>query len=223
MWNVMALAVAAAVVLAEPGPAVAGPASEELFRADVLDGIAAKTEIGYAHDRMVLRTEGLRPVEGGTAMVVLGTADDGIRAAQVRMGSGEALRVVGTFPASSGNPLLPIMLESSARAMSTITGGSPFYIRNRMKEALAAADQVNDITIEVGGAEVAAREIILRPFLNDAKRDRMGNFAEMTLRFVMAEAATGGFVLFEADTPPAADGIVAYRETFMLHDTRMGE
>ena len=47
---------------------------------------------------------------------------------------------VGTFPAGVANPLLLYFLETTVRATAEATGGSPYYIRNRIREALVAAD-----------------------------------------------------------------------------------
>ena len=41
---------------------------------------------------------------------------------------------------ASANPLLLYFLETTVRAMAEATGGSPYYIRNRIREALVAAD-----------------------------------------------------------------------------------
>lgn len=204
------------------GHAVAGPASERLFAADVLATVGQSGEVGYAHERTVPEDTGVRSVQNGTVLVVVGAGDDGALEAKVKMGEADKLRVTGVFPVSSGNPLLPILLESSLRAMANATGGSPFYIRNRMKDALGVADGVSDTVAMIDGREVPAQEIVIQPFQNDAKRDRMGDFADMTLRFVMTPEARGGFVLFSAETPASADGTQTYAERIQLDGAEVG-
>ncbi len=81
---------------------------------------------------------------------------------------------VGTFPTGVANPLLLYFLETTVRATAEATGGSPYYIRNRIREALVAAD--------LGAGEGAAREVTLTPFAGDPNRAKMGAFADLTLR-----------------------------------------
>ena len=90
-------------------------------------------------------------------------ADDGKPALRlVRETEGKA-QPVGTFPPGVANPLLLYFLETTVRVTAEATGGSPYYIRNRIREALIAAD---------GGAEEAegGRAVTLTPFAADPNR-----------------------------------------------------
>ena len=60
------------------------------------------------------------------------------------------------------NPLLLYFLETTVRVMAEATGGSPYYIRNRIREALVASD--------LGAADGAEREVTLTPFAADPNR-----------------------------------------------------
>ena len=66
---------------------------------------------------------------------------------------------VGTFPPAWPNPVLLYFLETTVRAMAEATGGSPFYIRNRIREALAAAGSALEGEPRRGGARRRSRPI----------------------------------------------------------------
>jgi hypothetical protein len=215
----MRAALILALALVVPQPGHAGPASERLFATHVMDTTAADTALIYAHDRTGLAHDGLQPIDGGMMRVNVSAGDQGARQTRLEMGTGDQMRVIGTYPAANGNPVLPIFLESALRAMSRITGGSPFYIRNRIKEALGSADQVTPGTESWNGTDITTDEIVIRPFANDAKRARMGAFADMEFRFVMSDEAPGGYILLSARSAADASGTYVYQETIELTGT----
>lgn len=91
-------------------------------------------------------------------------------------------RQIGPFPISGGDPVLIFFLEQTARDMARLTGGSPFYIRNRIKDAVFRSGQ-----IQRDGQMATAT---FQPFAGDPNADRMGGFDTLTLTFVMDGAAT---------------------------------
>lgn len=118
-------------------------------------------------------------------------------------------RNLGTFPASIGNPMIMFFAETVARDMAETSGGSPFYIRNRLKEALVGAAEIADGEAELDGAGIPVKTVVLRPFVNDPNRDRMHGFADMELTVAMSEAVPGWYLSLSAATPP--ESAVGYR------------
>jgi hypothetical protein len=88
-------------------------------------------------------------------------------------------RKIGPFPISGGDPALTFFLEHTARDMASLTGGSPFYIRNRIKDALFRGG-----TITRKGNMLTAEFL---PFAEDPNAARMNGFATLTLTFVMTD------------------------------------
>lgn len=199
-----------------PTPGSAGPASERMFATDVLNSTESHSTIVYAHDRIGLAQDGLRPIADGTLRLNVEDGAAGARKTSLEMGTADQLRLIGKYSEASGNPVLPIFLESTLGVMSRITGGSPFYIRNRMKEALGAADQISPGKADWAGQSVKTEEIVIKPFATDAKRDRMGAFADMEFRFVMSQAVPGGYVSLSAKSAADASGAFVYQETIEL-------
>lgn len=104
-------------------------------------------------------------------------------------------RPVSDFAPQSAHPVVIYFLESTATHMAEATGGSPFYIRNRIREALSIAD----------GMEIT-------PFAADANRAKMGDFADLTLRF---ETEGTRVLSLSADTASGQDG---YHESMTLEE-----
>ena len=97
----------------------------------------------------------------------------------------ESRAPVGGFPPGVANPVLLYFLETTVRAMAEATGGSPYYIRNRVREAFVAAD------LGPGGDPEAAHAVTLSPFAQDPNRAKMGLFADLVLRLRFDPGAAG--------------------------------
>lgn len=214
-----------AAVLFLPVAAFAGAASERLFTEGVLSSVELGTELVYSHTRVgAERSELIQWIDDGEMRVALKTGQDGSKEAVISMHSeGKKRRELTPLPVSIGNPILITFLESSLRAMANLTGGSPFYIRNRIKASLRDGGTLTQIQAEVDGKMVEAQQIVFIPFQHDKNRDKMGDFADLQLRFVMSDTAPGGFVLFSAATRPHADGAIAFQEEIAYRTSVAGE
>jgi hypothetical protein len=105
-----------------------------------------------------------------------------------------------------------MFLETTLRAMAEATGGNPFYIRNRMREALATDVPLEPVEVTVDGAPAAAVAATFRPFAADPHRSAMGAFGDLALTLTMSDAVPGEFARLEA-TAAAPAGEPAYAET----------
>lgn len=129
---------------------------------------------------------------------------------------------IGPLTATLANPILLIFLQRDATQMSDGTGGSQHYFRNTIRKALQTpdADSARPVTILLEGKELAAREITLRPFVNDPNRDRLRAFAGKTYRFVVSEAVPGGIYQVQAETPEEDGSGILLRETYRFREMR---
>lgn len=130
-------------------------------------------------------------------------AAEGPRLALSRSENGTALPVAD-FPVSGPNPVLLFFLENVVRSVAAQTGGSPFYIRNRIREALAAAPV---------GDGAGPRTTVLRPFEADPNRARLGDFAGLAIAITFDPDAPGRLIELKADTGAGAAG---YSEAMTL-------
>lgn len=113
-------------------------------------------------------------------------------------------RVLGTFDAGVGNPLAMVFLEMTVNAVAQATGGSPTYIRNRMRDALAGPGEVTATSETWEGTSIEATEVVLRPFEDDPHGAALGAFADLTLRMVVSEAVPGWYLSVGAAAPAVA-------------------
>jgi hypothetical protein len=209
------LLAAAAATVAAP-QASAGEAQDRIFALGVLDEVATGERLVYGHRRAgsVADAGAVPPIVDGEVTIALtdSEATDG-RDAEVTLRSGEQTRALTSFPAAAGNPLLMLFMENSVRAMAAATGGSPHYIRNRMREALRTQDQGAPAEIQVGGETVQGRRYSFRPFADDPNAARMGAFAELEISFVVSDAVPGRYAVLDLATGPGPEGAPALRET----------
>lgn len=214
-----ARAAAATLALALLGPALiapalvapgaqAGEAQDRLFALGALEGVGTGETLVYDFSR-----RGTYPgdepakLDQGEARLTIEPpdAEGGPRAiAEVRDGE-TVIGQFNPFPVDAGNPMFMVFMEEAVTTMATLTGGSPFYIRNRMREALGSQNAVEETTISFDGRDVPARVLTFQPFRNDENANKMGPaFVDLTIRFTMSDEIPGGFARLEAVTGPAA-------------------
>lgn len=189
-------------------PAAAAETYQLLFREGVLSGIGAGDTLSYIARR-----------SGRSAPAPVPGQDIAMPPAELRLdltvepGSeviltavqGDTRQRAGTFPGSVGNPLIMFFLETVLRDMASQSAGSPFYIRNRIKDALLREADIRPLDLSFGGATVSAQEVTIRPFAKDTARERMSGFADLALVAVVSDAVPGWYYSLTA-TAPAAPG-----------------
>lgn len=211
--------IALAVALMLGGaPAWADTAGEEtydmVFRTGTLDAVPRDATLVYA--KAVTNT--LRPdtTEGEVGQVRLAFDAADPAQAELRFAIGERFRRIGLFPAEVGNPVVMYFMETVIRDMAVTSGGSPFYIRNRMKEALLHSAEVSAVQAEFAGGTVAAQALTMRPFETDPNRARMGPFADLALTVTMSDEVPGWYQSLSATVPGPGDGAPVYAVTMTL-------
>jgi hypothetical protein len=179
-----------------------------LFKVDVFADLEPGDRVHYSHVRSSGQSDPrLQPIVDGSASLLVAENPAGERKLEVTLTSDGRARPVPSFAGSAAHPLLLIILESTVRNMAELTGGSPFYIRNRMREALwVAAESPEPAELVLEGATLPAEAVVVRPFAEDPNRAEMGAFAALELRFVLSEAVPGGIARLEAETGPGPEG-----------------
>lgn len=202
--------------------------TEILFDRTSFDDVRAGTIITYTHDRSADEKIPVKPIDGG-AVVVNRTGDgegegDGAGKVLVTLeyGEGKGRRTLEHLPADRGNPIFVVFLESSVAAVTYATKGSPFYIRNRIKDAFATGGEVSTGRIEIDGVEAEATHIDYRPLKGDENVDKFGlAFENLMLRFTLSDAVPGRFASMTADAQ--VDGTVYFSEEMRFETATDGE
>ncbi|RQP06388.1 MAG: hypothetical protein D1H97_07750 [Paracoccus sp. BP8] len=152
--------------------------------------------------------EGFTPLgEGTISLSQVADPSDGQPVLELAEETARIQRRIGPFPVSGGDPALTFFLETTARDMVALTGGSPFYIRNRLKDALFRGGEVR----REGEATVA----VFAPFREDENRERMFGFDTLELRFTLGDPKRPIRRML-AETGPLAGGRPAYHSEMVL-------
>ena len=200
-----ALALTLGLALAAPGQA--GEAADLVF-ADRAPWDVGANGLVWHLTRELPAVPDLTPSGEGTVTLSAGTdPSDGKPTVQLQEETPSRSRRIGPFPTSGGDPVVLYFLESTSRDMAALTGGSPYYIRNRIKDALFRGGEVrraNGVTT-----------VEFAPFANDPNAARMWGFDTLSMRLVMGDdprqpirelvAETAGPV--RPPTPPGAPAI----------------
>jgi hypothetical protein len=195
--GILSVCMAAAAVAA---PLDGTKTYDMLFRGGTLDDVGRDRELVYS--RTVTNT--LKPEAGArdTGYIALrfreGAADQADVALLEFRQDGKH-RSLGIFPASVGNPMIMVFYESVVRDMAEAAGGSPFYIRSRVKEALIQTSEVVLGKAVVDGRTVATQTVRLYPFAGDPNIDRMMGFGDLELRVTMSEDVPGWYTHLVAE------------------------
>lgn len=221
-WRGYALLVAALLGAMTPMAGRAGEAQDRLFAIGVLEGVETGQRLVYGYDRAVgVASAELPVIEDGKVEMTIVAPETGSREVRVTIFEEARVRRLNPFPEEAGNPLLMVFMETSVRSMAALTGGSPFYIRNRMREALRVQDAGEPVEVVVAGQIYPAERYSFRPFAEDPNRERMGPFADLEISFVISDVVPGTYAAIEAVTGLGPEGKPLLRETMKFEKSEM--
>jgi len=182
-----------------------------IFRTGTLDDFAPGDHLRY---ESVSANEAAAPQTPQSLDLVI-EDDDTARLSRDIDGKRQSLAV---FDASVGNPMAMFFLERLVRDLAVSTGGSKFYIRNRIKDSLLAPKAITSDHISYDGAEQPATRVTLAPFVADENRARLGPFADLRIDFLMSDAVPGWYYMIEAATPMREAGGRFFHSTLHLSE-----
>ncbi|MEO0386917.1 MAG: hypothetical protein AAF281_05225 [Pseudomonadota bacterium] len=184
-----------------------------LFRNGTLDSIDRDTALLYRRDV----TNALNPEAAtrDTGDIALSFDATNTALAQLEFRQDGKARSLGRFPASVGNPMIMYFYESVVRDMAETAGGSPFYIRNRVKDALVQTTPAVAGEAVVAGRTVPTVTVTLVPFADDPNHARMRGFGDLALKITMSEAVPGWYMSLRAETSPNG-GEAVYRSELVF-------
>ncbi len=216
MQSIIRRLCATALCLTLSAPAFADDALDRIFDTENLDNVKSGMTLAFTHIRETHNPEILPALERNIEVAVEGKVEGKeSRSVIVSFKEGERNVTLSPFSDGGGNPMLVFFLESLAKAVAKSTGGSPFYIKNRIVETFQRGTEVSPIEIVHDGKPVEASRILYAPFAKEKVKDRLQNFANMEMVFTLSEAVPGGIVEIRAiDDPKAEDG---FRE-FIVFD-----
>ncbi|MBS9478021.1 hypothetical protein [Ancylobacter radicis] len=201
----------AATLLA--GAAHAAPTGNEIFfEAPYLSRVAPGTTLNYVYKHVTAKADFGEGFDETIDMEVTAPADDTTkRIASVEIHRGARESEAGPFPTMNGNPISLVLLERDVKEMAQLSKGSPFYLRNRLREHLASGT-VEPTRFEFGGKTVDGWKLIMRPFAEDPNKDKLQELAQRRYEFLFSDEVPGGLYAIRVVTP-AKDGASNIIET----------
>lgn len=197
----------ALLVLLAPAPLLAGEAGDLVF-AERGPWHLDATPLVWALTQSGPTVEGFVPLGQGTLSLSQAVdPSDGKPVLELAEKTARISRKIGPFPVSGGDPVLTFFLETTTRDMAALTGGSPFYIRNRLKDALFRGGEIR----RDGDATVA----VFAPFKGDKNSERMLGFDTLELRFTLGDPKQPIRSLV-AQTGPLSGGQAPYDSQMVL-------
>lgn len=120
-------------------------------------------------------------------------------------------RNLGAFPASVGNPMIMYFVETMSRDMGEAAGGSLFYIRNRIKDALITPNEAVSGEAEFNGKTIPTTTVTLRPFEGDPNATAMKGFGALEMIVTMSEEVPGWYYKLHAKAP-VYDSVLMFKD-----------
>ncbi len=198
------LRLAMAALLLSTSAAFAAPLDGQqtydlLFRNGTLDDVNKSDALVYTRGVKNALKPDADARDSGEISLSFKTSEQNAVMAQLKLSQGERSRSLGVFPASVGNPMIMYFYESIVRDMAEAAGGSPYYIRNRVKDALIQPSEVQMGSAEFDGKTVETQTVRLYPFANDPNKDRMKGFGDLELTVTMSNEVPGWYVSLVAN------------------------
>ncbi|MDW9529132.1 hypothetical protein RWE87_26420 (plasmid) [Sinorhizobium meliloti] len=201
------------------GPVAAAETYELLFHSAALKGLDAAKHGSEAEQSSLVYDKVVSGADAGQRAGSF-TVDDNVA---MTLYQGSQSRGLGNYPTSVGNPLIMYFLESVLSDLAAQSGGSPFYMRNRVKEALLRDAQIAPVSLRYHDREIAAREVTIRPFEHDKARAQMGRISQLSLAVTVSEEIPGWYYSLVATVPSAAGGAEAgYSHAITLKEAAEG-
>ncbi|MBI6629159.1 hypothetical protein [Pontibaca salina] len=195
-------------------PLYAADPFDLIFRTGTLSDVPAAHQLTYA--RTVSVPANPQMEQAGTGRIVLSLVPDDM--AQLDFQQGDQHRIIGRFPATVGNPMIMYFFETVINDVAQNTGGSPYYIRNRIKDALREPTEIKEFSAETNGQNITAQQITLRPLKGDRNNANMQGYDDLTLTVTVSDDAPGWYTALVAEVPGDPTTPPLYHSALALTD-----
>jgi hypothetical protein len=186
----------------DPVRAEISSAEKLIFTDEHLRGVPPQTELEYtsAHGGSlnVQGDERTRALHGDVVRVFVPSAANAQGGAKIIDQGGNVELPTDGLPC---NPIVLYFLERDIAQMERLTGGQRRYFQKRVRLALADGPPITTITQEIGGKKMAARQIVIQPYINDPDGERFPRFLAKRYTFVFADSVPGKVVMLRTEVP----------------------
>lgn len=178
------------------------PAEQRVFLDDHLQGVASPAVLRYRFNQ----TGTLDKPFDGDVVLTIKAKDRDNRVVEVAYLSGERKVTLPAVESAKANPVILYFLEQDVREMHRRLGGSENYFRRRIRLAFADGAEVHPASVVVDGRTIAADEVVIRPFVDDPMKAKLGPFEGKSYAFVLSDQVPGGVVRLQSRVAAPATG-----------------
>ena len=178
------------------------PAQALLYDRSYLSEFAEPGALRYQFTRSTADGGGF---EDQIRLIIKDVQPDGSRLISNQFFTGKRRRPYPDMDGFHGNPLVILFLQYDVWGMSRVLGGNPSYFRNRIKQSLAGGAEVRDTVIRRDGQELAAKQVIIRPFAGDRMAEQLREFQNKLYEITVSDQIPGGIYRIRAMVPAVDD------------------
>lgn len=188
-------------------------AEQALFISEQLANVQPPATLRYRFVKSGSLEDGF---EDAVALRLRARADRRCCLAQADFLSGPRRLALPEAEVTQGNPVLLYFLERDIREMSRLTGGQPAYFRKRIRMAVYGGAQIRTLELPYRGRGVAARQIVIAPYVDDPMRERFERLAGKRYVFTLSDAVPGGVYAISTRVDAAAGAPPLLAEELLL-------
>lgn len=123
----------------------------------------------------------------------------------------------------TGNPVIGIYLQGDVYEMSRFTEGNWKYFHRQIKLAMADSNTSEHVIVELQGKQYESEKIVLHPYENIKKINRLKEFSDKSYEFILSDAIPGKLyqirtVINDAENP----GVPLVEEVLTLTNVEFG-
>lgn len=179
-------------------------AEKALFATNHLATLRPPTTLHYSFRKSGSLEEGF---EDKVAISLRAQADGRCCSAAAEFLGGSRRLNLPQIESAEGNPVILYFLERDIREMQRLTKGQPNYFRKRIRMAVYQGATLSETSVTYRGRSVAARQIVVAPYVDDPLRARFEALAEKRYLFTLSDQVPGGVVsirsqVVSAGAPP---------------------
>jgi hypothetical protein len=188
------------------------PAQKALFETPHLANITRPETLQYRFERA-----GPDALVDTVAVHIDRIHPDGTKYASFDFLSGDRRVFFPAVDQFRGNPLIMAFLEHDVTGMKNQVGLAAGFFRTRIREAFVDRARLSDISVEIAGRAVPARQVTLKPFADDPRLEKLPAIRAKLYSFVLSDAVPGQIVELSAAMPADPEsGLPARSETIQF-------
>lgn len=189
------------------------PAEKLIFMSDQLGSLRLPATLRYAFRRTGTLEEAF---DDQVSVAVTKGADGKCCTARGEFFGGARQLPMPEVEGATGNPVLMYFLEREVREMQRLTKGSQSHFRKRLRMAIYGGATLREVALSYRGKDVAGREILITPYLDDPNRPKYEKLATKEYRFWLSDAVPGGVFGIRSLVPGAAADAAALQVEDLL-------